>query len=171
MCVCYVFFRYSERGDVTVRHILEILVKQTLERHPDCLALVESTYARHLRENTEPTEGQLLALLGQLTEGMKATFYVLDALDEAPTKIQMAVLKALASLNVKLFITSRPLETLRARFPQAHTFTIVAQDVDLDLHIAKQIDGSPDLQHLLDRAGPWLREEIVSTIKKNCGGM
>ncbi|KAH6916395.1 hypothetical protein BKA70DRAFT_1140544, partial [Coprinopsis sp. MPI-PUGE-AT-0042] len=170
ICVCYVFFRYSDRSDVTVRSVLEILVIQTLERHPECLALVEETYNRHLRERTEPTEAQLLALLRQLTGRMITTFYVLDALDEAPTKIQVAVVKTLASLNVKLFITSRPLKTVEASFPDAHTFHIVAQDADIELHIAKGIDENAELQRIL-KDDPALKDEIVSTIKRNCGGM
>jgi hypothetical protein len=101
---------------------------------------------------------------------MTCTFYILDALDEAPTKIQLAVVRTLASLNVKIFITSRPLKTIEASFPRAHTFTIFAQDVDLDLHITQAISDNAELQHLV-QANPSLRSEIFSTIKQNCGGM
>ncbi|KAH6880250.1 ankyrin repeat-containing domain protein [Coprinopsis sp. MPI-PUGE-AT-0042] len=170
ICVCYVYFRYSDRSEMTVRDVLEILVMQTLERHPDCLAVVERTYARHLRERTEPTEAQLLSLLRQLNGAMAVTFYVLDALDEAPIKIQLAVVKTLASLDVKLFITSRPLKTMEANFPEAHTFHIVAQDADIDLLIAKRIGENAELQRLL-QVYPFLRNEIISTIKQNCSGM
>ncbi|KAH6889054.1 ankyrin repeat domain-containing protein 50 [Coprinopsis sp. MPI-PUGE-AT-0042] len=170
ICVCYVYFRYSDRSEMTVRRVLETLVMQTLERHPQCLALIEETYDQHLRERTEPTEAQLLALLRELTKDMEITFYVLDALDEAPTKIQLAVTETLASLNVKLFITSRPLEPVEANFPEAHTFHIVAQDTDIDLHIAKGISKSAELRRLLQGI-PSLRDEIISTIKQNCGGM
>jgi hypothetical protein len=170
ICVCYVYFRYSDRSEVTVRNILETLVLQTLERHPECLALAQQTYDPHLRERTDPTEAQLLALLRQFTDLMTITFYVLDALDEAPTKVRLAILKALASLDVKLFITSRPLKTVEASFPSAHTFHIIAQDADLDLHIAKAIEENAELQSLL-QVEPALRDEIFLVIKRNCGGM
>ncbi|KAH6889038.1 hypothetical protein BKA70DRAFT_1163664, partial [Coprinopsis sp. MPI-PUGE-AT-0042] len=170
ICVCYVFFRYSDRSEVTVRSIIETLVMQTHERHPDFQALIEQTYSQHLRERTEPTEAQLLALLRQLTDGMAITFYILDALDEAPTKIQLTVVKTLASLNVKLFITSRPLKTIEDNFPNAHTFHITAQDTDIDLHIKKGISENAELQRVLN-ANPSLRDEIISTIKGDCGGM
>ncbi|KAH6889026.1 hypothetical protein BKA70DRAFT_884392 [Coprinopsis sp. MPI-PUGE-AT-0042] len=170
ICVCYIYFRYSDRSKMTVRNVLETLAMQTLERHPDCLAVIEETYAQHLHERTEPTEAQLLTLLSQLTKGMTATFYILDALDEAHTKIQLAVVKALASLNVKLFITSRPLKTVESSFPAAHTFPIIAQDTDIDLHIAKGINENAELQRLL-QDDPELRDEIISTIKGNCCGM
>jgi hypothetical protein len=155
---------------MTVRNVLEVLVKQTLERHPEFQDLVEETYAQHLREETEPTEGELLTLLHQFTEGVAVTFYILDALDEAPKRIQLAVVETLASLNVKLFITSRPLEAVQANFPKAHTARISAQDVDIDLHFAKITKENPALQHLFGEIAS-LRDEILSTVKQNCGGM
>lgn len=119
-----------------------------------------------------PTVAQLIGLLRELAERMACTFYILDALDEAPTKIQLAIVKMLASLKVKLFITSRPLETVQARFPQAITIDIAAQDADLDLHIAKCIDESADLQRLLEEELPLKdSEEIISSIKQNCSGI
>jgi hypothetical protein len=156
---------------MTVRDVLEIIVKQTLERHPACKDVIERAYAQHLNEGSAPTVAQLLALLQELTGRMACTFYLLDALDEAPTRIQLAVVRTLSSLNVKIFVTSRPLETVRARFPHAFTIVIAAQDADLDLHIAAVIDDSADLQHLLEQEEPSLRGEIVFTIKRNCGGM
>jgi ankyrin repeat domain-containing protein 50 len=170
ICVCYAYFRYSDRSAVSVRNILEVLVMQTLERHPDCLKVIEETYAHHLRERTEPTEAELLGILRQLIKGMDLTFYILDALDEAPTRIQLTIVQTLASLNVKLFITSRPLGTVEANFPEAHTFRIVAQDVDIDLHIVKCIKENAELQHLF-HVDPAFKEEVLSTIKQNCGGM
>jgi hypothetical protein len=171
VCICFIYFRYSDHSEMTVRTILETFVMQTLERHPDeCKDLIEQVYERHLREKTDPTEGQLLALLRQLVGVMTCTFYILDALDEAPTRIQLAILKAVTSLDAKIFITSRPLKPLEPHFPQAYTFTIAAQDVDLDLHITKGIEKSVELQRLL-QANPLLRDEIFTTIKQNCGGM
>ncbi|KAH6889056.1 ankyrin repeat-containing domain protein [Coprinopsis sp. MPI-PUGE-AT-0042] len=152
ICVCYVYFRYSDRAAMTVR------------------TLVEEAYAQHLREGTEPTEAQMLALLHQLTKCMSITFYVLDALDEAPTKIQLLVVKTLASLNVKLFITSRPLKVVEANFSGVQAFHIFAQDADINLHIARRINENAELQRLLQDK-PALRDEIISTIKRNCGGM
>lgn len=48
--------------------------------------------------------------------------------------------------------------------------TIVAHEDDLDLHVARGIEESVELQCLL-QADPFLRDEVVSTIKENCGGM
>lgn len=146
-------------------------MKQTLERHPECAIHAEKIYSRHLRENTQPTEAELLRLLQQFTKEKSATFYILDALDEAPDRLQVDILQKLASLNVRLFITSRPLKSVNFQVADAHSFAIVAQDSDLELHIAQEIARSRELADLLDKAGLVLRREIVSLIKSKCGGM
>jgi ankyrin repeat domain-containing protein 50 len=138
MCVAYVYFRYSDRDCVSVRGVLEIFVKQTIERHTECLPLAEEAYTHHLREGTQPTENELLQLLRQFCSAFAETTYVLDAIDEAPAEIRLDLLKKLASLGVRLFITSRPLEVLESQFPNAYAVPIVAQDLDLDLHIAEK---------------------------------
>ncbi|KAH6909906.1 hypothetical protein BKA70DRAFT_1221560 [Coprinopsis sp. MPI-PUGE-AT-0042] len=171
ICVCYVYIRYSDGADLTVRNILEILVKQTVERHSDCASLAEKAYARHLREKTLPTEEELLQLLHRFTKTKSATFYILDALDEAPDRIQIDLVQKLASLNARLFITSRPLEAVKAHAPDAHCFSIFAQEGDLDLHIAQEITRSSHLANLLQRPGSSLRDEIISLVKSKCGGM
>ncbi|KAH6907865.1 hypothetical protein BKA70DRAFT_346645 [Coprinopsis sp. MPI-PUGE-AT-0042] len=100
-----------------------------------------------------------------------AAFYFLDGLDEAPPDVQFDLLEKLSTLNVKIFIISRPLPNLDACFPGAHRFSIRAEDRDLELHIAEEIARSPVLQSILNQGGPTLRERIALTIKEKCGGM
>jgi ankyrin repeat domain-containing protein 50 len=171
ICVGYVYIRYSDQDQVTIRGILEVLVKQTVERHPECSPLCEQAYNRHLKEGTQPTEEELVSLLRLFNQQFKATFYVVDALDEAPVRIRLKILQKLSSLGARLFITSRPLPALEAKFPAAHTFHIQAKDEDLDLHIAEKITESEDLQDLLDRGGPAFEARLISTVKEKCGGM
>ncbi|KAH6904795.1 hypothetical protein BKA70DRAFT_519349 [Coprinopsis sp. MPI-PUGE-AT-0042] len=171
ICVNYIYFRYSDHTKATIRGFLEVLVKQTIERHPHCLLLLDEAYARHIREKTQPSEDELLALYQRFSGTMFTTFCIFDALDEAPPTLQLEILEKLASVNVKLFVTSRPLKAVEARFPQAHRFKIVAQDQDIDLHIDKEISRSADLRELLEDGGPLLRGEIATSIKEKCGGM
>ncbi|KAH6891571.1 hypothetical protein BKA70DRAFT_1537922 [Coprinopsis sp. MPI-PUGE-AT-0042] len=101
---------------------------------------------------TWPSEEELLGLLRRCAEMFVANFDILDVVDEAPVRIQFDLVKKLASLNVKLFITSRPMEAVEARFPDAHNFSIAAQDRDIDLHVSNEIARSPDLCDLLEQA-------------------
>ena len=146
-------------------------MKQTIERHPDCLSLAQKAYESHLREGTRPTEEELACLLDQFGKTKKATFYVLDALDEASVRIRLSLLQRLQSLNVRLFITSRPLPTLQAMVKGLHTFTICAADEDLDLHIAEKISQSEDLQILLHQNDAAFKEHLVTSVKAKCDGM
>jgi hypothetical protein len=99
------------------------------------------------------------------------TTYFLDALDEAPPEIQITLVEKLLSTGAKLFITSRPLKALEDRFPNAHHFSIAAQDADLDLLINSNLEIREELRRVLQQGGPALRAEIVTSIKKKCGGM
>ncbi|KAH6911233.1 hypothetical protein BKA70DRAFT_1560349 [Coprinopsis sp. MPI-PUGE-AT-0042] len=171
VCVAYIYFRYSDHTTATVKDVLAVLVKQTIERHPRYLPFLMALYDRHIREGTQPSESELLHLLRLFTALIEATFYFLDALDEAPPGVQLDLLEKLSSLNVKLFITSRPLPHLEACFPGTHRFPILAQDRDLDLHIKKEISRSAMLQTILNEQDPSFRERITTTIKKKCGGM
>ncbi|KAH6904762.1 hypothetical protein BKA70DRAFT_1565435 [Coprinopsis sp. MPI-PUGE-AT-0042] len=171
ICICYIYFRYSDHAELTVRGCLETLVKQTIERHPHCVSLFDEVYARHIREKTQPSEEELLALLRQFVGTMAIAVYALDALDEAPPKIQLELLQKLVSLNVKLFVTSRPLKTLAAHFPGTHHFPIVAHNDDITLHINQEISRSVELFTILQRADQSLHNKIVASVIQKCGGM
>ena len=171
MCLAYVYFRYSDSADLTLKGVLESLLKQTLERHPESIAIVEKIYSEHSREGTQPSEAQILGLLRQLTDGMAITFYVLDALDEAPAHLRLAIVRTLVSLNVRLFITSRPLRDMQARFPAAYTLDIAAQDDDIEQHVNKGINNSSGLLNLVEQEGESLHKEILSVIKAKSSGM
>lgn len=164
-CIAYVYFRYPDQTLTSVRTVLEVLAKQSVER----LLVVQDVYAQHILEGTQPTEADLFSLLQELTRRLPATFYILDALDEAPIGIQLALVKRLSSLNCKLFITSRPLKAVEAQFPDARTFCIVAQDEDIDLHIKERIGSSADLQGLLaavDRDHHDNQEEMWGNVSR-----
>jgi ankyrin repeat domain-containing protein 50 len=132
--------------------------------------LVEKAYTRHLQEGTEPSEGDLLELLRTMSRRMAATFFILEAIDEASEKIQIDLIKKLASLDVRLFITSRPLQAIEAKLPDAHAISIMAHKEDLDLHIAERFENVVTL-HGLQECDPELKQQIVTAVKSKCGEM
>lgn len=73
ICVAYIFFRYSDATDPTVRRVLDVLVKQTVESHPDYSLLTEQVYVRHHTKGTQPTKGQLLTLLHRFVAAKSMT--------------------------------------------------------------------------------------------------
>ncbi|KAH6911237.1 hypothetical protein BKA70DRAFT_55606 [Coprinopsis sp. MPI-PUGE-AT-0042] len=97
--VGFLCIRYRNHTKFTVRDLLEVLVKQTVERHPASLPPCNELYDRHIREKTEPLVKELVGLLKRFTSELRmTTFYFLDALDEAPNDVQLDLLESLASL-------------------------------------------------------------------------
>jgi hypothetical protein len=169
-CVAYVYIRYSERAAMSVPNILEVFIKQILERRQDALPIADLVYAPYISDGKLPTESQLLGLVRQLTSEVPTTF-VLDALDEAPIEIPFDLFRSLASLNCKIFITSRPLAVIEEQFPGAQRFPIVATEGDVDLLIKKRLERNPHLQAILGKVDESVRQDVLDTIKRKCGGM
>ncbi|KAH6905334.1 hypothetical protein BKA70DRAFT_501476 [Coprinopsis sp. MPI-PUGE-AT-0042] len=104
----------------------------------------------------------------KLTENV-TTAYVLDALDEAPVSIQLDLVKKLASLKCKVFITSRPLKAVEVHFPAAHCFSIVAQAQTSTSLLNRSSRRVPICRNFLRKEQSPLRDEIVTSIKMKCG--
>ncbi|TFK18483.1 ankyrin, partial [Coprinopsis marcescibilis] len=170
ICLLFAFCRYTER--LMVIDILLAILRQLLERHPQVLPYVKPMYERHKRENTRPSEAQVVDLLRQIaTSGLfKKTLYILDGLDEAASDIQVDLIEILSSLPVHFFITSRPLDTLKDLVPNARFFTIIASDPDIALLIDQKIHRIPALRKLLINDAT-LKSEVVSIISSKSSGM
>ncbi|KAH6903989.1 hypothetical protein BKA70DRAFT_1566309 [Coprinopsis sp. MPI-PUGE-AT-0042] len=167
ICVAYVYLRYSE--PLTVRDILESLVKQIVERHIDLLPIIEGLYAKHKRERTKPSQQDLMGVLASFVGRGKMLFFILDALDEMRAEDRPTLVRLLASFKARLFITSRPLETLQQQFSEAQVFKIAATPSDIDLHIKDFLQHSPDVMALLE--GTDFEDRIVETVHRKSGGM
>ncbi|KAH6894845.1 ankyrin repeat-containing domain protein [Coprinopsis sp. MPI-PUGE-AT-0042] len=167
ICVAFVYLRYSE--PLTIRDILESLVKQIVERHDDLIPFIEALYARHKKEGTNPNQQELREVLVTFVWLGKTLFFVLDAFDELRAEDRPILLNLLASLDAKLFISSRPLEPLQRQYPHARVFNIAATPSDLDLHIKHFLRHTPELMALLE--GTDLEEQIAETIHQKSGGM
>ncbi|KAH6894804.1 ankyrin repeat-containing domain protein, partial [Coprinopsis sp. MPI-PUGE-AT-0042] len=167
ICISYIYLRYSE--PLAIRDILESMVKQIVERHADLIPLIEALYARHEKERTKPSQQDLVEVLEGFVRYGKTLFFVLDAFDEMRAEDRPILLNLLASLDAKLFVTSRPLEALQRQFAGARLFNIAASPSDLDLHIKHFLRHSPEVMALLE--GTDLEEQIAETIHQKSGGM
>lgn len=154
---------------MTVDAILQTFVKQILERHEDLLPVAASLYARHNRDGTSPRRNELVSLLDDFVKYGKTLLLVLDALDELRVDDRPILLRLLASLNVRIFITSRPLETLQQKFSDLTVFDIAAQPSDIQLHIEQCLLECPDLTALLK--GTDAKERIVEAVYRKSNGM
>ncbi|KAH6894763.1 hypothetical protein BKA70DRAFT_1160657 [Coprinopsis sp. MPI-PUGE-AT-0042] len=167
MCVAFVYLRYSE--PLAVRDILESMVKQIVERHDDLIPFIEALCAKHRKEGTKPSQQELREVLEKFVGVGKTLFFVLDALDEMRVEDRPVLLGLLASLSVRVFITSRPLAVLQQQFADVEVFDIAASPSDLDLHIKHFLRHSPEVMALLQ--GTDLEEQIAETVHRKSGGM
>ncbi|KAH6906616.1 ankyrin repeat-containing domain protein [Coprinopsis sp. MPI-PUGE-AT-0042] len=165
--VAFVYIRYSE--PLSIRDILESLVAQTLERHADLIPYAEPLYLQHQREGTRPSQSELVDLLWAFIHSGKTMFFILDALDELSSEDRRTLVELLASMDVKLFVTSRPLQALERHFPEAQFFDIAARPADIALLIKDSVRRNSELQELLSL--PGLEEHTAHAIQQAAGGM
>jgi ankyrin repeat domain-containing protein 50 len=154
---------------LSIRDVLESLVKQIVERHNDLVPIIAEVYASHRREGTKPAQQELMGLLAGFIRAGKSLFFVLDALDEMRAEDRPVLLKLLASLDAKLFITSLPLETIQQQYPHAQIFKIRASRADIELHVQEFLRRSPEVLALLK--GTDLEQHMGETIYRMSGGM
>ncbi|KAH6906638.1 ankyrin repeat-containing domain protein [Coprinopsis sp. MPI-PUGE-AT-0042] len=167
ICVAFVYIRYSE--PLTIQDILQSLVKQVVERHQDVVPIVSPVYARHKRDGTKPTPKELVTMLSEIIRSGKKAFFFIDALDELAPGDRRTLLDLLSSLDARLFITSRPLESLQRSFPRARFFDVAAHPSDIRLLIKDAIRQDPDLSELLDNVD--IEDKIIEKICQKSGGM
>ena len=148
--------------------VLTALLRQQLERDPSLADVVKPMFERHQRENTNPSPTELLKMLNDIARRSSKRFYIIDALDELPKDICSKLLQALASLNANIFLTSRPLEFMKAFTPDASYVEVAARDHDVELFVAEKIASNPDFGALLDEHG--VRDEVVAGIVQKCSG-
>jgi ankyrin repeat domain-containing protein 50 len=156
---------------MSVRDILESLVKQIIEDHAELSPLAEGLYEAHARRKTKPNQQELIELLSRFIKSGRTLIFVLDALDELLADHRTVLVGLLASLDAKILITSRPLATLQQQFPQAQMFDILAQASDIALLVEDFLLQCPDLLVLINVKGPSFRTKIVETILDKSGGM
>jgi ankyrin repeat domain-containing protein 50 len=144
-------------------------VKQIIERHEDLVPIIAGLYMKHKKEKTKPTQQELMNLLAEFVKHGKSLFFVLDALDEMRVEDRPLLLRLLASLDAKLFITSRPLDAVQKQYPQAQMFDIAASRADVELHVKDFLLHSPEVMALIE--GSDLEQNLAEAIYQKSGGM
>lgn len=167
VCVAFIFIRYSH--PLSVPAMLQALISQLAEGRPDVAKVVEAAYARYKKGRDRLNEKELQTIISQAIAFFNTRFFILDGLDETSAEKQYAVLRLLSALDVRLFVTSRPLAKLEPKFPGATFFRVTAQERDIRLHVNERISRHPDLGDLL--ADARFKEQVILTIISKSDGM
>ncbi|EAU87049.2 hypothetical protein CC1G_12386 [Coprinopsis cinerea okayama7 len=168
-CILYAYCRYTEA--LTVKDILEGLIKECLERHsdPELVGAIVPILERHRREKTRPPFNELMDLLRIIERHFDIVFYIIDGLDEARVSTQFNLIKAINSLAGRFSITSRPLQTLEDDLHSAVFYPVCARREDITRLIQAKISQHSHLRRLL-KLNQW-EERVVSEILDKSGGM
>ncbi|EAU83789.2 hypothetical protein CC1G_07524 [Coprinopsis cinerea okayama7 len=167
VCVIFAYCRYSE--PLTVKEILEALVKQFLECDPSLASIVEPIFSRYKGGETRPTQAELLDLLQQLESHFEIVFYVIDGLDEAVAETQFDLIHAINRLRGRFALTSRPIRRLELGLPTTKFYRVVPDSSDIVRFVEQKIDRVPGFGELLDKYG--LRQELIRRIQNKSSGM
>ncbi|EAU83788.1 hypothetical protein CC1G_07523 [Coprinopsis cinerea okayama7 len=167
VCVIFAYCRYSE--PLTVKEILEALVKQFLEYDPSLASIVEPVFSHHKFRETRPTQAELLDLLQQLERHFEIVFYVIDGLDEAVVETQFDLIKAINRLQGRFALTSRPIRRLELGLPTTKFYRVVPDSSDIVRLVNQKIDKVPGFGELLDKCGQ--RQGLIQRIQNKSSGM
>ncbi|KAG2011190.1 ankyrin repeat domain-containing protein 50 [Coprinopsis cinerea AmutBmut pab1-1] len=167
ICIVFAYCRYS--AQLTVKDILEALVKQFLETDSSLADLVETLYTQHKQKKTRPTQDELLDLLRQFESRFDILFYVIDGLDEALVTTQFNLIKAIKTLRGQFALTSRPLASLEAVLPATRFYSVTANNSDVVLLIQDKVELNPRFQRLLEQHS--FQGELVRKISDKSRGM
>lgn len=97
---------------------------------------------------------------------------VVDALDECSDQIRWGLVETLRKLepNVRLMITSRPLESISQELVDFERLEIKANRADIELFVDQQIRSNVNLRRIIQRS-PGLRHDIKAAVRRNAEDM
>ncbi|KAG2011164.1 ankyrin repeat domain-containing protein 50, variant 2 [Coprinopsis cinerea AmutBmut pab1-1] len=167
ICVVFAYCRYSEQ--LTVKDILEALIKQFIAADPSLTTLAESLYEKHRKQKTRPTQRELLDLVRQMESRFDIVFYVIDGLDEARVETQFDLILAINALRGQFALTSRPLQTLQSGLPTTKFYSVKAHKSDIVRLVVQKIKRNPGFYSLLQRHS--YLDELVQSIADKSNGM
>jgi hypothetical protein len=172
--IAWVYFNYNEHASQTTENLISSLLVQLVQRHPLVSGEVISSFRSHRARLSRPSTEEYLKLLRQELRRFTKTYFVIDALDECPTRNRRRE-KFVSELQrlqpgVRLLFTSRPLRDIRAMMPSAPDLEIRANNEDVVLYLEGQIQQEARLQrHIKDE--PSLHSHIVAAIVESVEGM
>ena len=185
--VTYFFFDFKDTRKQDARALLSSFLVQLSDQsdsHSDKLLVLYSSHRRG-SELPKPTNDALMrCLLGMLTEpGQVPVYLIIDALDECPNdsgipssrgKV-LEIVKALVELhlpNLRLFITSRPENDIRAVFgPLTNTSISLYNEHGQKRDIVEYITHVVYSEINMTR---WREDDktlVITTLSDRAGGM
>jgi hypothetical protein len=161
--IIYHFCDFAERKVEKTVVILQRLLRQILhEANPAQLSLLE----RRRESSNNPSLKELSQLLSDVTQAKANVYLIIDALDELDDrKAFIPILRELARIGIKVFVTSRDIPDIRDAFRTQRNIEIQASRADLESFVANSFEDNDYCD------SPNANSAIVSAIVDQAGGM
>lgn len=165
------YFNYRSSSSVTISGLYAYLLKGLV--HTRALSSTTNTLGSHRRNDSTPSDGEILAMLKEEIPTYSSVYFVFDALDEAPESVRLNIIKRLfADLpdNARYLFTFRDLPEITNTFLQhGQRLDIVAHDQDLRTYINLVFQDNARLTRLAERC--LGKEAVISRILGKADGM
>ena len=169
--MAYIYCNFRRQDEQRLDYLLASLLKQLSRKQPSVPNATKQLYERHNSKRTRPSTDELTGALRSVIGSSSRTFIIIDALDECQMSERTRFLENCFALrdrcNINLFMTSRFLPDITARFDNASTLEIRAAPEDVNKYLAGQMYQLP--QCVGRDAG--IQEEIKRAIVEAVDGM
>ena len=171
--IAYLYCNFRQQHEQRPTDLILNVLKQFIQGQFSIPEIVQNLYSHHKPKQTRPPPDEFLSVLHHVTASYKRAFIIIDALDECQVSHggREIFLREILSLQVKakvnLFVTSRFIEEIQAKFDKSIKLEIYANNKDVKKYLDKKLQDFPSLV-LKDHS---LQVEIKSKIAKAVNGM
>lgn len=171
--IAYVYCNFQLQQQQNAINLLTSLLKQLFRRQSSPSDSVEALYKKHHPNGTRPLIYEISAALQSMADQYSRVFIIIDALDEclASGEYRGKLLSNLFTIQekskVNLFVTSRHVPEISAKFNRSIQMEIEASEKDVQQYLAGHLSTLPEWVQL----NSGLVEEIKTEITKSVKGM
>ncbi|THZ70148.1 hypothetical protein D6C85_06169 [Aureobasidium pullulans] len=169
--IAYIYCQFARQKEQTPGNLLSSILRQLVERHSVVPAKVKSLYQLSLgKEDLSPAD--LTDLLDIVLGSFRKRIIIIDALDEmqsstgAQSEFVSQVLAIRQKFGIQLYVTSRTIQEIARKAPDASQMEICARDEDMRCSLANILKTGPLLSNR-----PDLQKRALSKILQIADGM
>jgi Cdc6-like AAA superfamily ATPase len=171
--IAYLYCNFRQQDEQRPTDLILNLLKQFIQGQPSIPEIVQNLYSHHKPKQTRPSPGEFLSVLHHVTASYKKAFIIIDALDECQVShggceiFLREILSLQAKAKMNIFVTSRFIEEVQAKFDKSIKLKIYANDTDVQKYLDNRLQNFPS-SVVKDHS---LQAEIKSKIAKAVDGM
>jgi Cdc6-like AAA superfamily ATPase len=171
--IAYLYCNFRQQHEQKSIDLIMSLLKQLVRQRPSLLNVVKSFYDIHKPKHTRPSFDEFLKVFQDVAASYSRTFIIVDALDECQIShegrgmFMQEIFNIQSKLRVNIFVTSRFIQEIEARFDKSIRLEIRASNDDVQKYLDQKLQNATSTV-LKDHS---LQGEIKSKITQAAGGM